>query len=120
MTEAQCLLALLTRRKWQRPVHPMIEPLRLILKKPFVVAAAIRGKDGKIYSLPAPARHPDIGRHMIELGHPKPFPGGKAQGFIMSDGSFASREIAKECAKHHGQLLPRASNSRELFSEDVW
>ena len=88
---------------------------------PRVVAAAIIGKDGKVYSLPAPARHHHVGQHMVrECGHPTPFPGGKAQGFLMSDGSFASREHAKGCAEYHGQLLTTAGKCRELFSEDVW
>lgn len=87
---------------------------------PRVVAAAIVGKDGKVYSLPQPARHHDVGKYMTECGHPVPFPSGKAQGFLMSDGVFASREYAKGCAEYHGQLLPRAGKCRELFSEDVW
>jgi hypothetical protein len=88
---------------------------------PKVVAAAIKGKDGIIYHLPVPARHHDVGIWMIrEHDHPIPFPGGNAQGFLMSDGTFGDRRYAKKCAMHHNQLLDRASNLIELYSEDVW
>jgi hypothetical protein len=87
---------------------------------PSVVAAAIVGRDGIVYHLPPPARHHDVGRHMLEQGHPRPFPGGDAQGFLLSNGEFASRIAARTCAIANQQLLPRAGKTAELYSEDVW
>jgi hypothetical protein len=87
---------------------------------PRVAAAAIIGRDGKIYSLPPPCRHHDVGRYMIEQGHPKPFPGGDSQGFLLSNGDFVSRRAARGYAFYHGQLLPCAGKTSKLFSEDVW
>lgn len=87
---------------------------------PRVVAAAIRSRDGVIYSLPPPARHHDVGRHMIEQGHPTPFPSGSAQGFLLSNGEFSSRIAARTCAIANQQLLTRAGKTDALYSEDVW
>ena len=87
---------------------------------PKVIAAAIKGDDGVIYHLDRPARHHDVGRHMIEKGHHKPFPGGDEQGFLLSNGEFASRIAARTCAIANGQLLKRAGKTHELYSEDVW
>jgi hypothetical protein len=83
-----------------------------------VVAAAIVGFDGKVYSVPKPGRHHDVIRMMVESGHPKPITG--EQGFLLSDGRFVDRESAKIVAINAGQLLARASHSSDLFSECVW
>lgn len=85
-----------------------------------VEAAAIMGKDGICYSLPRPARHYHVGKYMIEQGHPRPFPGGDAQGFILTDGTFVTRKVAKDHAVINNQILPGESKCRELFSEDLW
>lgn len=86
-----------------------------------VDTAAIRGRDGNIYSLPRPARHHDVGRHMIESGHPRPFPGGAAQGFILSDGRFAGREEAAGVALGAGQIKGgQMVAPPNLYSEDIW
>ncbi len=86
---------------------------------PRVVAAAILGHDGVPVSLPPPARHHDVIRHMVHvLGHSAPIDG--EQGFMLSDGTFAHRRRARVFAELHGQLLPRAWGLRELYSEDVW
>lgn len=87
---------------------------------PRVEAAAIVDASGKVWSLPPPARHHDVGRMMIESGYPAPFPCGDAQGFLMSDGTFASRLMALYAAAFHGQILAGCGHHRELFSEDVW
>jgi len=86
---------------------------------PRVIAAAIVGYDGEPVSLPAPARHHDVIRHMADvLGHPTPIIG--VQGFMLSDGTFAHRIRARLLAELHGQLIERAGKTRELYSEDVW
>jgi hypothetical protein len=86
---------------------------------PRVVAAAILGPDGAPVSLPPPARHHDVIRHMaVNLGHETPITG--EQGFLLSDGTFARRALARMFAELNEQLLPRAGGTRELYSEDVW
>lgn len=92
-----------------------------------ILAAAIRGEDGTIWTLPPPARHHDIGRYMCENGHPAPFPGGDDQGFI-AGGEFRGRELpvyvrrvpAMRIARENNQILLGKGQHRELFSEDLW
>jgi hypothetical protein len=55
---------------------------------------------------------------MVRSGKPTPIKG--EQGFILSDGLWVDRETAKKVAIEAEQLLPRAVNSKYLFSEDVW
>ncbi len=80
-----------------------------------VVAAAIR-KDGKVWSLPPPARHDTVMVMMFD-DH-----GVKAkdadQGFLLDDGTFADRDEAGRVAIEAGQIerLSRLT----LFSEDLW
>lgn len=83
-----------------------------------IVAAAIKDEHGIINTMPAPARHHDLIRAMAERGDKKPI--GGEQGFITSTGRFAWRKPAKRIAREAGQLLDRASDSDQLFSEDVW
>jgi hypothetical protein len=80
--------------------------------------AAIKYTDGYIYAVPRPGRHHTVIGMMADYGHPTPIKG--EQGFILSDGTFADRQAAKIVAKKAKQLLPRASKSDELFSEDLW
>lgn len=87
------------------------EPLR-------VVAAAILTHDGMIHSMPRPARHDRIVHALHDLGHPQVE--ADEQGFLLSDGRFCRRKGAKVIAKKAGQLLPRAYNLEDLYSEDVW
>ena len=89
----------------------------------YVVAAAIRDADGKVYSLPPPARHHTIIRHYHPLLKCSI---GDNQGFVLSDGRYARRAAAMTVARRAGQLLPDGRrlrenpNSNELYSEDVW
>lgn len=86
-----------------------------------VVAAAIIGHDGKVCSLPPPARHHDVIRHMVHvLDHPIPIKG--EQGFVLSDGTFARRRRAKVMAVANDQILPHMKHMQNpyLFSEDLW
>ena len=85
-----------------------------------VVAAAINHNDsGEIYSLPAPARHHDIIRHLADLGHPTPIKG--TQGFVLDDGTFVMRRPALYLAGRANQLLREPiARGHGLFSEDVW
>jgi hypothetical protein len=65
-------------------------------------------------------RHHLIGHQMlVDCVCPRPFPGGKAQGFVTSEGKFVSREEARQIAEkaHQGHLRPGYD---ELYSEDLW
>ena len=84
-----------------------------------VVAVAIRDEKGVIHTQPAPARHHDVIRMMSREGLRVMGPDIE-QGFLLSDGRFCRRKPAKRIAERAGQLLPRAMNLAELFSEDVW
>lgn len=87
--------------------------------KPLRVVAAAICSNGKVYSLPPPARHHNVLRYMAKLGAmPKNCCG--TQGFLLNDGRFCTRPSAKKIAKKAGQLLPRAMNLKDLYSEDVW
>jgi hypothetical protein len=85
---------------------------------PTVVAAAIK-EDGTVFALPAPARHHDIIHFMVHKYQVAPPVRGK-QGFLLSDGSFVDRVVAKVYADCHGQILTGMGQRRELFSEDLW
>lgn len=89
-----------------------------------IVAAAIRTSSGRVYALPAPARHHDILRRLIPPGP------GQEQGFIDADQGFVDRKTARAIVVHEGQPLaphqrsglPRREpdHPKELFSEDLW
>jgi hypothetical protein len=88
-----------------------------------ILAAAIRvNATGIVFSVPAPGRHHDVIRVMVhEHGIAPPIDHGRyEQGFTLDDGTFVRRKPAKHIARAAGQLLPRASDHAELFSEDVW
>ncbi len=83
----------------------------------FVVAAALRFPDGLIVSAPRPARHHHLMASLV-------FQVGKQQGlecgFILSDGTFATREQAGELALANGQIKQHRHGKPGLYSEDVW
>lgn len=102
---------------WERP-HPYCGG-RCGCKRLFVVAAAIKHPDGTVYRLPPPNRHHNVIKHMVDQGIDTYYTIDD-QGFVLSNGEYASREDAKVVAKRADQLLDRASSSKQLFSEDVW
>lgn len=84
-----------------------------------IVAAAIMYQ-GKVYSLPAPARHHDVIRHIAEATGETSI-GENEQGFLDDLGQFLRRRPAMLVAQRAGQLLSnRAPVLRELYSENVW
>jgi len=90
--------------------------------QPLTVVAAAIMFDGKIHSLPAPARHHDIIRQMHESGL-RNFD--RYQGFVLSDGTFATRRRAFTVAMAAGQVTHRRPGpgnyqGTQLLSEDVW
>jgi hypothetical protein len=82
-----------------------------------VVSVAILTEDGLIHSLPAPNRHFNV-MHLLADRYKDI--GFDAQGFLLSNGKFCRRKPAKRIAEKAGQLIARASNLSELYSEDVW
>jgi hypothetical protein len=85
-----------------------------------VVAAAIQAF-GLTFSLPPPARHHNVLHLMHKLEIPdRPIWIMSRQGFLLSNGSWVSRKDAWLVAVAAEQLLDRAGNGPELFSEDVW
>ena len=72
--------------------------------------------EGEIYT---GKRHNDVIYYMVtECGLSIPITG--EQGFITEGGKFVGRQEAKIIAREAGQLLPRASDSILLFSEDIY
>ena len=83
-------------------------------------------RDGKLLSLPVPARHGDIIWYAIHvLGYESPVRGDEEQGFIAKDAEdkyqrAVGREEAYKIAVEYDQLIERAGGGPDLFSEDVW
>jgi hypothetical protein len=87
-----------------------------------VVAAAVKTDDGVIHFMPAPCRH----HHTVHALHR---PNNAAendlivargeQGFVMSDGTFADRIEAGQCAIAAGQIT-ELKWPPKLYSEDLW
>lgn len=74
---------------------------------------------GKLYSLPAPARHHDVIR-LIADENRIGINGPDIQGFLDSNGHFVNRTDALLIALKVGQVLDPAQTGRELYSEDLW
>lgn len=79
--------------------------------------AAIAYK-GKIYT---GFNHCSIGLKMWQDNVcPRPYPGGKYQGFVTESGVFVSRERAMQIALAAGQVeAGTTQNDEELYSEDL-
>jgi hypothetical protein len=75
---------------------------------------------GELYSLPAPNRHHDVIRHIVETTGVKSV--GGTQGFLANGETYLGRKPALRHAIECNQLLPRATGHKlgELYSEDVW
>ncbi|MCK5604762.1 hypothetical protein KAR91_22930 [Candidatus Pacearchaeota archaeon] len=82
-----------------------------------IVAAAIKDGDGKIYTLPPPARHHTILNHMHDIGIYGSHLDG--QGFIDKNGNWLNREESAKIALENGQCKELVSPPN-LFSEDLW
>ena len=84
-----------------------------------IVAAAISYK-GEIYSLPKPARHHDIIRHICEKTGEESI-GENEQGFLDDKGRFLRRAPAMLVVKHNNQPMREGVIVlRELYSENLW
>lgn len=91
-----------------------------------IKTAAILMRDGKLLSLPRPARHHDLIWYAIHiLGYDAPVGGRDNQGFVAHMANekhpkFVERLEARKIAEDNDQLIPRAIDNIRLFSEDVW
>ena len=74
--------------------------------------------DDVIHTLPRPARHHDIIRKLAAEGHPTPIQG--VQGFVLSDGQFATRKVARLVAKRAGQVPKSPTPPGPFTSEELW
>lgn len=88
-----------------------------------IIAVAIKYGEAVIH-MPRPCRHHDIIRLVGERFKSRTG-GSDQQGFLTSEGRFVGRRYALYLTQRNGQLdqtKPRGSgsNSRDLFSEDLW
>lgn len=77
--------------------------------------------DGKVYALPAPARHHDVIREIAKrngIGVHGP----DVQGFLDDAETFLNRREAFVLAQKNGQLKRGSDGYQgdQLFSEDLW
>lgn len=80
-----------------------------------LVAVAILGEDGTIHTLPAPARHHDVIRHLARQGRNAV---GLEQGFLTDAGAFVRRSVGARLALASGQI--KGMRGSVLTSEDLW
>lgn len=94
-----------------------------------IVAVAIRLKDGRVLSLPRPARHCHFSAEYNAVsralewdvpweGWPWKVRRGCVQGFLDETGVFYNRKAALKYALACGQIA--SSKLNQLFSEDLW
>lgn len=83
-----------------------------------IVAAACRWQ-GEVYSLPAPARHGDVMRHINRHADADAIIVPDDQGFLTSKGRYVNRFEARDIARLGGQAKS-PQHPDQLFSEDVW
>jgi hypothetical protein len=72
---------------------------------------------GQAFTLPRPNRHHNVLYWLAALGVPTRAT--HEQGFVLSDGSYATREQAAKVALAAGQVAQLHAPPR-LFSEDLW
>lgn len=77
---------------------------------------------GGVYSLPSPARHCDVIRHIVNTTEYDSIcvDMDREQGFLDSAGEFLDRSVAYGRARGNGQLLGSGHLAGTLFSEDLW
>lgn len=84
--------------------------------------AAIRHADGTVFDVPRPGRHSHVIALMSAMDKPFACPEEECheQGFITNTGRFVDRYEARKIAEAAAQLIERAMNLPQLYSEDVW
>lgn len=91
-------------------------------KRPQITHVAIRFQ-GVVYSLPAPNRHHDVIRLIIERNPDVTHVDsrGQDQGFLDENGLYLTRKCALGIARANGQLrTDREVHANQLFSENLW
>lgn len=83
----------------------------------WIKAAAIKLSDSSVVTLPPPARHHNILRHMADRSWPH---FNSFQGFVTNLGRFVDREEACVLAREAGQIKVKTGPADKLFSEDLW
>jgi hypothetical protein len=91
------------------------------MTRPPITHVAIRF-GGKVWPLPAPNRHHDVIRLIVEqTGASTVDSHGDDQGFLDANGRYLNRRQALVSAEVNGQLKDPANiRCGQLFSEDVW
>ena len=74
--------------------------------------------DEEVHSLPKPARHHDVIQKLAAEGRTLSIAG--EQGFLLSDGRFATRRQARVVAQRAKQILPGRMVGSVYTSEWVW
>jgi hypothetical protein len=86
-----------------------------------ITAAAIRDQDGKVWTLPQPARHCDVLKHIYEqTGKPTLGLHGDHQGFVTDTGRYVTRREGEIVARAKCQIKRGRIIGGELTSEDLW
>jgi hypothetical protein len=89
------------------------------VNRPPITHVAIRFK-GTTYSLPAPNRHHDVIRHIVETtGVSCVDSRNEDQGFLDADGRYLNRRQAMVNAKLNNQFNDRPIHY-QLYSENLW
>lgn len=84
-----------------------------------ITHVALRVVSGRVFRLPAPARHGDVISYMAtmvsrgDIAH-------ATQGFVTAGGEFLNRRQAMVVASINGQLKKGQEGKPELYSEDLW
>ncbi|UTC28082.1 hypothetical protein GURKE_00500 [Brevundimonas phage vB_BpoS-Gurke] len=113
------VLALLAELKQRQPVLRVVAAAHIVRFTPETAQGDERAVD-VIVSAPPPARHANLFA-IHHLRGSDEYPAGSDQGFLLSDGSFATRERAAEVAIAAGQVrAEKMTVPGKLFSEDVW
>lgn len=80
-----------------------------------VARAAIRLRDGRVFSVRPPGRHGDVATAALDNGVDPEEVGASRQGFVTQGGVFLDREQAARVARRAGQI--NRTNLGPLFSE---
>lgn len=85
-----------------------------------IECAALLTEDGRVFSLPRPARHHDVIRHMTQEGVTAAEIARSEQGFTTDTMPFVRRLPAMRIARKANQLIKAPIHPQLLFSEDLW
>ena len=85
-----------------------------------IVAAAVK-VDRTIYTLPRPARHPDILDYIAEIDVTLlQKPHYHCEGFLTSENRFVNRYDAAQIARRAKQIINPDYLNDILYTEDLW